>query len=153
MLKSLIKNIRFGLATNSSSSHSLVYRSEPVSDMVMSDGSSYDTEYGWGHFVLDSLGEKLMYALTDLLGSQHWWKEDVDPDEVDRLHSEYSHLFPELNKSHFEQALRGYIDHESVGTADVKTARDPLVEIHGGNDNGDSGCSDCSDGDDDYWYR
>ena len=150
MISRLIKNIRFGLATNSSSSHSLVYRSTPVSDTVIDKGSWYDTEYGWNHFVLDSLGEKLMYVLTGTLGSQHWWSNDVDEAEIDRLFEEYGPMFPELNRSHFEQALRGYIDHESVGTADISDARNPLVEIHGGNDNGDSGCSDCSSGD--YWY-
>jgi len=150
MIKSLIKNIRFGLATNSSSSHSLVYRKTPGDDTVWESGSMYDTEYGWNHFVLDSLGEKLMYALTGALGSQHWWSDDIDEAEIDRLMAEYGPMFPELNRSHFEQALRGYIDHESQGLADVAVARDPHVEIHGGNDNGDSGCSDCSSGD--YYY-
>jgi len=150
MLKRLIKNVRQGLATNSSSSHSLVY-TESEHSREIHPGESYDTDYGWGHFVASSLGEKLMYKLTDMVG-QNYWNRDPSEDEVAEMQQQYGHLFPELDESHFKAAMRGYVDHQSRGEISLEEARDPKTEIHGGNDNDGPTCADCAT-DDDYWYR
>jgi len=146
MFKSLIKNVRQGLATNSSSSHSLVY-TNGEHDTTIAPGEAYENEFGWDHFVLDSLGAKLMYKLTDLVG-QHYWNSDPNEDEVKRAYEEFGHLFPEFDEGHFKAALRGYVDHQSSGEISIGEARDPHTEIHGGNDNGGGFCGACEP----EWY-
>lgn len=68
-----LNNVRRGLATNSSSSHSLVFHPNPVADNDLSSAAHTYTEFGWDHFVLDSLGSKLMYALTQAVGGSLGW--------------------------------------------------------------------------------
>lgn len=153
ILNWFVKNFRMGLATNSSSSHSLVYFTTPRYDTggsIDSEGweeaatpfvrGSVDVEFGWGMFKLDTLYEKLMYALVNRLqraGYTDTWGSD---DEPEKGYEEFGHLFPELTLDDFREAAKGYIDHQSSEdtTPDqvLKAARDPHVEIWGGNDNG-----------------
>ena len=131
MFKRFINNVRRGFATNSSSSHSMVYYKKPVA----SDSITYgDTEFGWESFTLTNLGSKLMYALVSAIGD---WGTHDDQD-AQKAYDEYGHLFPEFTVEDFEVALGGYVDHQSRNrniVEMVELARDPHVVIYGGNDN------------------
>lgn len=138
MFKWLINNVRRGFATNSSSSHSMVHYKTPVA----SDDTAYgDSEFGWDEFTLNSLGEKLMYALVaHISGSgigSGWWR-DTSQSDVEEAMEKFGHLFPEFGPEAFEMALSGYIDHQSMPdpTEALEAARDPHIIIVGGNDNG-----------------
>lgn len=141
MFKWLINNVRRGFATNSSSSHSMVHYKTPVA----SDSLAYgDSEFGWDEFHLNSLGEKLMYALVaHISGSgigSGWWR-DTSHSDVEEAVKKFGHLFPEFGPDAFEAALNGYIDHQSMPDPEeaLEAARDPHTIIVGGNDNGGTG--------------
>lgn len=131
-LKRLINNVRQGFATNSSSSHSMVYVSTPVSDSVFYG----DNEFGWDNFTLDSLGEKLLYALVMQIGG-YWGSDDAREAALDQAMQDYGHLFPEFDREVFSYAMDGYVDHQSHISLDeaLEAARDPHIIIEGGNDN------------------
>lgn len=137
-LNLFINNFRRGLATNSSSSHSLVYFATKRPDHDTAPLHSIDTEFGWGMFKLTTLREKLVYALTQKLAVEGYSKWRDDDASVDAAFEQFGPLFPELSRDLFEEASQGYIDHQSVTDVDtlIKAARDPKVEIWGGNDNG-----------------
>lgn len=128
----LINNVRQGFATNSSSSHSMVYVDTPVSDSIFYG----DNEFGWDHFTLDSLGEKLLYALVMKIGG-YWGPPEDREEELDQAFEEYGHLFPEFDRDVFSYAMDGYVDHQSHIPLDeaLEAARDPHIVIEGGNDN------------------
>lgn len=141
MFKWLINNVRRGFATNSSSSHSMVHYKTPVA----SDDTAYgDSEFGWDEFHLNSLGEKLMYALVAYVSTSgintDWYKGASDSD-VEEAMKRFGHLFPEFDEDAFRAALSGYIDHQSFPTPEeaLEAARDPHTIIVGGNDNGGTG--------------
>lgn len=140
MLKRLINNVRRGFATNSSSSHSLVYFKEPVAN---DDPTPGDNQFGWDDFRLSTLGEKLMYALTTLVGGNYWQQNAESDVAVDSAFERYGHLFPEFTREDFETAVFGYVDHQSVSSLPaeelVELVRDPHVIIYGGNDNDGTG--------------
>jgi len=137
-----VHNVRRGLATNSSSSHSLVYFDEPRPDHDSEESvSGVDPEFGWDTFKLTTRREKLMYALVSILqrdgANDRWAGGRTDSDSVDM--DRYAELFPDL-AGEIETARGGYVDHQSVvGDPEqlIKAALDPYVEIWGGNDNGD----------------
>jgi len=142
MFKRLVNNMRRGFATNSSSSHSLVYFKEPVGDttppkpgdLALNGGR---LSFGWEDFTLSSLTDKLVYALVTAVG-EGWWRSDITKaDRVHELYEQYGHLFPEFNEYDFAAAMDGDVDHQSVHGIEelVKLARDPHVVIYGGNDN------------------
>lgn len=140
-----LHNFRRGLATNSSSSHSLVYVSReipenytpPSKEEIVNDALSTIPEFGWGFDTLTTLGAKLLYALTDRIG-HHWYSDGPSTQQLDEYIEKYGHLFPEF-EGHREvwlHAARGYVDHESVGTGhDLETIRDPRVVVIVDNDN------------------
>lgn len=131
--KRLINNVRQGFATNSSSSHSMVYVSTPVSDSTHYG----DNQFGWEDFTLDSLGEKLLYALVMQIGG-YWGADDAREEALEQAMKDYGHLFPEFDREAFSYAMDGYVDHQSYVSLDeaLEAARDPHVVIEGGNDNG-----------------
>lgn len=139
MLRRLLNNFRRGFATNSSSSHSLVYFKDEVADS--NPIPITDVEFGWGDFTLASLGNKLMYALVARLqrdGHSTGYWETPSNSQVDGAYERYKHLFPEFGPDEFRTALGGYIDHQSAdGDPDLtlEQARDPHVVFYGGNDN------------------
>jgi hypothetical protein len=143
MFKYLINNMRRGFATNSSSSHSLVYfKNEVAGGPAPVAGSVRDwgeNEYGWGDFTLSSVAEKLVYALVSAVGQSGWWETDevTIEQEVDKAYEQYGPLFPEFNRDDFKAAMEGYVDHQSIGDIEqlATLARDPHVVIYGGNDN------------------
>jgi len=134
-----LHNVRRGLATNSSSSHSLVFHASPVADDNIGSAAYVDTEFGWDHFVLDSLGEKLMYGLTQAISN--YWSDGVTPEYIAQMKKEWGHLFPEFmgDDALWVNATNGYVDHQSSVGVDaefIAKLRDPRVVVHGGNDNG-----------------
>lgn len=122
-----VKNFRRGFATNSSSSHSFVYMKKPQTDY----DTRVDTDFGWNDFRLDTVKQKLMYVLTDRL-YRGWSTNTADPKEAMEIHGAD---FPELDEQDFQDALAGYVDHESSGLIGLDQARDPHVVVFGGNDN------------------
>jgi len=91
-----VENIRYGLATNSSSTHSIIHNTQ------LSDKDLVGYEYGWENFTLASREEKKKYLLQQLrltIGKE----------------KELLFLSNELDWG-AEEFLEGYIDHESVLT-------------------------------------
>lgn len=134
-----LHNVRRGLATNSSSSHSLVFHAQPVASDNIESAEWTDTEFGWDHFILDSLGEKLMYGLTSAVSA--YWEDGLTDERLKELQTEWGHLFPEFEGKDdlWRSAVSGYVDHQSrksVTAEFVAKLRDPRVIVHGGNDNG-----------------
>ena len=141
-LKPFVNNFRMGLATNSSSSHSMVYfKTDRPGHNTIDHASSVDTEFGWGQFELDTLGEKLMYALVACLsqnGYNGWYKDEDDRPSLTQAFQKYGPQFPEFSQEEFTVASQGYIDHQSQHPWEelLLAARDPKIEFWGGNDNG-----------------
>lgn len=133
MFKKFIKNIRFGFATNSSSSHSFVYYKNQIGNENY-DGD-IDTDFGWNKFRLANIYEKLMYVLTQKIGGT--WENTHD--DVLEMWECYHKHFPELTIDDFQLAMNGYVDHQSQSSMTLDEllalARNPHVIIYGGNDN------------------
>lgn len=147
VLKKFAKNVRLGLATNSSSSHSLVFYKQPIygHDVPVNSVVNYETEFGWSGSDLDTLGAKLTYGLVALLQSEgaqtRWWSDDDNSAEVVRVFNEYGHLFPEFTLEDFQEAANGYIDHQSESKFSeefLEDLRNPNSVVMIGNDNGES---------------
>lgn len=140
-LTHVIKNIRFGFATNSSSSHSLVYLTDPIPDHDTAPRTA-DNEFGWEDFRLMTLRDKLFYVLTARIGHGGFWGEGAEQARkaalADALATHAPDFFPDLVISDFSDALGGYVDHESLGVVTLAHARDPHVVVFGGNDNSGS---------------
>lgn len=135
ILLKLVNNLRRGFATNSSSSHSMIYFKEPVCE----PGAvvTTDSEFGWGDFKLDTTINKLFYVLTGLLQQVLGWNSTKR--DIEEAYDLYGHLFPELNLEDFQDAANGYVDHQSAPympvSDHIKFARNPHVVFFGGNDN------------------
>jgi hypothetical protein len=125
-----LKNFRRGFATNSSSSHSFVYLKEPRAGEL--GGPVYQESFGWEDFRLDTLKEKLFYALVSRIGGG-WQVTEAD---IDEHFEEHGSTFPELTREDFTEAAHSYVDHDSVGLISPDDARDPHLVVFGGNDNG-----------------
>jgi hypothetical protein len=65
-LSKFIKNVRFGFATNSSSSHSLVYLTHPEHAI---DDMPYGNEFGWNMFHAFTAEAKTAYYLAQSNGA------------------------------------------------------------------------------------
>ena len=93
-----LHNIRRGLATNSSSSHSLVYYTGPAEQHTRtSNEDGHDGPYGQNDFILVTLRDKLLYALTNLASSRYSWNTTLSTGQrLAELKENYGHLFPEL---------------------------------------------------------
>ena len=133
-----VNNVRFGFATNSSSSHSMVYTKNSQYDESsanVNDWMAAGNEFGWEDFRIDTLGTKLFYTLVGRIGGKY--TSDL---EVPYLIEEYGDEFPEF-RDHpdavdiFGTAAKGYVDHESRYFSPI-AARDPKTVFFGGNDNG-----------------
>jgi len=125
---------RFGFATNSSSSHSIVYSAGLTDRQV-------DGDFGWGDFVCQSKKAKQIYFATALYQSV---PEKHKESALKFIEKEYDIYFSTDN----------YVDHQSLIACplDQKTSKpaykfwkaltDPIitdssVAVVGGNDNGD----------------
>ena len=143
-----ISNIRFGHATNSSSSHSIVI--VPPGKKAYSDYNG--KEYGWDRFVLAEADEKLHYfalqfhmsirnQFDDNVAKQ--WIDQWFPGVVDWQDNEYCSYDGTGN----EYVPDGYIDHQSqLGLTMynddfmedfINYIRSDNVAVFGGNDNSD----------------
>jgi hypothetical protein len=103
-----ITNIRLGFASNSSSSHSLIFLPNQRDDLK---GTDDYMAYGWGTFTLASKGAKRQY-----LAAQIWPSLDL-PDELALL--VLRSLFEadiSLDKITSEHGLDMYVDHASQWT-------------------------------------
>jgi hypothetical protein len=133
-----IHNIRYGFATNSSSTHSVIIANKQFRDKYITDQC-----FGWDHFICASekskrqyLGQSLRHCLARVT--------NLDPDDLSMIASHWAGT--EISKD-------GYIDHQSTITIPTKFAWDkytlrkdffqdllkfflnPDVVILGGNDN------------------
>lgn len=103
-MSELIKNVRLGFATNSSSTHSIVF----VGSDVVKDEDVQDEEFGWQFFTAHSSRSKIAYLahvvyenLTDVVGERS---------AAIVAESLTGHKFTR-NKG---VDIEGYIDHQSV---------------------------------------
>ena len=125
-------NIRRGFATNSSSSHSLVFVNDSTRD-ILSEQPSEFSDFGWSYFVQMSFEEKLRYIVVAL---------HIDEDNVD-CYAEGLGVSEKQLLDTVRTAQYGYIDHESVGL--ISSVQDAYTILHndnvaivGGNDNSQS---------------
>lgn len=129
-----LKNFRRGFATNSSSSHSFVYFKEVPADAYedITPGSYPENgEFGWQDFKLTKIKDKIFYYLVSKI-NDNWGMTSTEI-----YYKDHKDEFPEMDEIDFYIAAKGYVDHQSQGTVDLETARDPYVVIFGGNDNSD----------------
>jgi len=103
-----ITNVRYGFATNSSSSHSIIL-AEGLADNEV--GVDSDLCYGWGNFILASREAKAQYFAVAML--RHYWTDSkLGFDEAVSLVRKFLPLDGVSNET-----LRGsYIDHQSSPT-------------------------------------
>lgn len=139
---SRISSVRYGHATNSSSSHSIVACRTP--ERLPAGDHANEFSYGWEEFVLRTPEEKAAYLLT-CAGTS---REDLD-EAVLRAGREHGFDGRALLARHSEASSGDPwdygIDHESMGVASaprgvsigewVRVLMDERVVILGGNDN------------------
>jgi len=131
-----IFNVRFGLATNSSSSHSLIFLNEGVQP----EDYHADGEFGWGHFTATSETAKLRYLAVLLRDRLSWelpdhiaqlvirdWVGDIERDADDYIDHQSHYFLPSefgtnLPDKQFFEAMKEYF-------------LQPRLAILGGNDN------------------
>lgn len=179
LAKLFVRNVRLGFATNSSSSHSLVYYAEPNRFVVDAADFEYsDLEFGWGSFIAAELQTKLCYGLLSMSSSsRYFYGDDQEAKKAEwaqQLRNEYGPLLTEITDADTAEAVLtrtiesdGYVDHQSVYSGYVypegQTPRqpreflqilaDPHVVVHGGNDNGGQGPHDFFGRPDVVWVR
>jgi hypothetical protein len=146
-----LQNVRLGFATNSSSSHSIVFFREPhINANTPGVNSHYsysagDFDFGWEDFTLDSPNTKLAYlAIVVAASLSHTPLSSNMADMVLR------ELFAGTGiENAIPMVHQGYIDHQSMFTIPhnnlavleqrvheyIEVITDPRITIHGGNDN------------------
>ena len=147
-----LKNIRAGFATNSSSTHSLVFYADGYASKILNRHEEY--EFGWNNFSLSNKVDKLVYGL--ITQTHISWIENEEEAAKDRAFAKLEELKPHLDDAisdeEIEQAVKAideskypYVDHQShpgtFSTAEeqaeyIKTLVQDNVVIYGGNDNG-----------------
>lgn len=133
-----LTQIRYGFATNSSSSHSVILADTPQDDRDVPN----DFGYGWDNFILGSEQAKRDYIFVACRrafeGTDNW-------DEFLFLLNPSPEALVKEDSWRGEQEFPGYIDHESEAMMStstieglkelIKWAENPRVAILGGNDN------------------
>lgn len=147
-----VKNVRLGFATNSSSSHSLVYYDEETLAQI-SEHEAEGLDFGWNHFVAKNLQTKLAYGIL----SMHRYNWQLEDEQVVKLRREVFEPIltdlghdPEPILTKIEEAEFPHVDHQStMSAATPEQMKQNLVElsaenlvVHGGNDNGGLGPED-----------
>jgi hypothetical protein len=127
-----IENFRYGFATNSSSSHSVVFLPE---GLTLSDRDAYDGDFGWNRFVCASQEGKLRYLAAQSMGS-------IPDDEIKTVFQAAG-----VDDSEITAILENedrYVDHQSsISMNNAKLAfltklfMSPKIAVLGGNDNDD----------------
>lgn len=100
-----IHNVRLGFATNSSSTHSIIYSGEGVYDEDTEDG-----EFGWGDFTVASAGAKAKYLGATLYTNL---ARQVSRDIAISVVKDW--LGVELTKNAYG-GVSEYVDHQSLFT-------------------------------------
>ncbi len=145
-----VHGVRVGVATNSSSSHSIVIRKDGRDDVSDSQPPS-DQSYGWDFFTLASPESKLGYLAHNIINSirnyddTYLVSKKVEMDINNALNTDDDDDLIQI-----EVDPDGYVDHQSVInivppsrshpgvlTDIVRFFMDPRVVILGGNDNDD----------------
>lgn len=139
-----IQNIRYGFATNSSSSHSIIY----VNDASKIPSDSHGESFGWDHFTLTDpllkaayLGHNIRRQLTKL--------HNLSMEDAIILASSYinASIDPEGYVDHqsdinFPISKIPYLNNFSINRSFLSKVREtllnPNIVIIGGNDNDDS---------------
>lgn len=115
-------SVRRGFATNSSSSHSIIFTSNPDAFKGFSSESS---DFGWNWFLQSSREDKLAYIYQSFCNT-------YNAEEMAGM------LGIEVNELE-SVAMEGYIDHDSEGLIDIEMAIKLLnsdnLAVLGGNDN------------------
>lgn len=142
------RNVRLGFATNSSSSHSIVFFEGRTDEGSDRDGYGR-FEYGWERFRLGSTEAKLCYLAVVV-------KETLTSSGLTDRMAEVvvNDLFKGTEiEGQLDGVMDGYIDHQSAfrvshnGLNDlehnvreyIEVFSDPRIAVYGGNDNDDSG--------------
>jgi len=102
--KKTIENIRYGVATNSSSTHSIIHNTNSNTKDMWIEGDGY----GWEDFICSSKEEKNKYLNTQLL-------MNVQNESRNLL----NYLLLDENYDKAAERLETYIDHQSVVTLPV----------------------------------
>lgn len=143
-----IHNIRCGLATNSSSSHSMI---KTEKDLPETPGEG---EYGWNDFTLTSETEKRRYVAAQIMSQSHlhrWTNEEKELSKIDKV-AKFAKEICQLEDD-ASKIKEYYVDHSSVIELEkapgeiginpraIKHLLTQLLEkdivILGGNDNSD----------------
>jgi len=159
LTKRLVKNVRLGFATNSSSSHSLVFYG---GDELPGNNPDWTYGFGWSHFVISDLPTKIAYGLTNF-NTLGWQQENNTTAVKDHLRETTEDLLIELGIDPDEvfaffndPDAPTHVDHQSkFGNVHLLSREeqlqylamlaDPNLVIHGGNDNGGLGPQDFFD--------
>jgi hypothetical protein len=148
-----VSSIRYGFATNSSSSHSIVFKKDTFSDDI---GDSDVGQYGWNDFTLVSPIAKQHYMLSLIIGQteENSLERRALKDTFRRVGKECAKQYIEGDEGEVEGFKPSYVDHQSSFTfpyshRDNKPNSNFLddviayignndqIVILGGNDNGD----------------
>ena len=140
-----IFNVRFGLATNSSSSHSLIF----LPKGVQAEDYKANGEFQWGHFTAASSAAKMRYLAVFLRDRLSWelpsniadlvlqnWIGDIEMDEDDSVDHQSHYFLPfqfgtEIPDEEFFKALKEYFLSENLvvlGGNDNTENNHPLAE-------------------------
>lgn len=156
----LIKNVRLGFATNSSSSHSLVFYSDQV-DLPVTNSSWSEYGFGWEDFTISDLPTKIAYGLVNF-NTLAWQESNNHLAVQEHLRETVTDLLVELGVdpeevfAFFDEEAPTDIDHQSAFNNITNMSRedqlqylamlaDPNLVIYGGNDNGGLGPRDFFD--------
>jgi organic radical activating enzyme len=105
-----ILNVRLGLATNSSSTHSLVFLPKGVNAEEI-DSSCGDYSFGWDPFQLTNKDSKNRYLSSSLFTQL---KKDLGAETAESVTREWCGTEPNQNKECTDDLADGYVDHQSA---------------------------------------
>jgi hypothetical protein len=139
-----IPNIRLGFATNSSSSHSIVFMKEPAS----AGSGDAKFEFGWDNFKLRGENTKACYLAASIYSSlsniPEWQRRAVvislfkgsaiEDDLVQSLSNSSDYIYVDHQSAFNVAGLQS--EHFPLLVAEAAAFfRDPRIVVHGGNDN------------------
>jgi len=137
----IVRNIRYGLATNSSSSHSIIHNPTLIKDHG-SDGNDGDLNYGWEFFTLDTKEAKKRYLLAQLSGNIPYSQLEIFKFILRELgYTEVAEKIDDMGVDHqsamlFPSNINGGV-HSEFFSEYMKYLIDGDFVILGGNDNAD----------------
>lgn len=172
LAKMFVRNVRLGFATNSSSSHSLVFYAPGM--RLNHDQETAGLEFGWNHFVAADLHTKMCYGLLSMSdvtwGDSPYYAHKSKEEALQFLADTYVPILgaiPDVDPTRVLNEISeamddkeyGYphVDHQSrFGAGDygplanpederlrfLQVLADDRVVVHGGNDNGGTGPGD-----------